>query len=501
MEDLRAPDLEASPSIAVETRVKPNHIQEADKNLGYNMYNIDFYGPAKFPTENDEEQITFLQPPTMIPPIPNTNPAQPPSENYLNQSNFNVFPVKEQRFKNIPHRIPYLPSKIMRMPPPPNRPAPFMIQNHRVNRPNVMMHKKTYYRPHMKPAMIKRPVNKYDGKSAYPVMTAPVKNIAMLPPIFLNPHERPEQAMHVEISPQQASTEKEPNSTYEVNMPLAVNTGFHPETIVIEGGFRPIIRKEVEQRSTDGNGPELEYESSIGVIDVYDKPAGDLRPVFRPSPLDSQKKHANKINKRASSKKDARLIIKRPRSQEVDSDSDEDIKPQAAERVQSYYLPPTNKKPEDRDAPPETVVTYDGKKVSGASLSIRLNDGLGSSSDARTSKASDILKSTPQFTPFRGELPPLGQDFIDTNAPQLKQSGLSRNLDTPNLPPPTLKLRPVRNGNEEILSRAKRSPHHTPEHTEQQKRENLTREASDSELIKSSFTLVATIFLLTSMIL
>lgn len=329
----------------------------------------------------------------------------------------------------------------------PNRPVikkPLFTPNIKISSPNPQIRVKT--KPNFAP---RRPPQILMAKQKLPI-------------------PKPE---NVEISPPQASTEREPETYsqkphkplisvvrpqkehYDENMPLAVNTGFHPESVVIEGGFKPILSKETNRRTDDG--PELKYESEIGVIDVNERNVTEGITKTRKA----EKRRA------AVSKNPVYVVVKRGRS-------DDEIA-EAAENVESYYLPPTNQKPKitlqgkrpsNIDIPPGTVVTYDGKKVSGASLTVRAHD-TASVLDGRASKASEYIKARPQYVPYKGELPPLDPKFLNTNVPQLQSHAvLNRELDTPDLPLPPTKLSRVHSGN----IRSKRSPHHTPEHTAEQ---------------------------------
>ncbi|KRT85048.1 hypothetical protein AMK59_2339, partial [Oryctes borbonicus] len=130
VENLQVPDLDASPSINVETHVKPNHIQIDEKIPAYNTYNADFQNNPQYQVEidNSHDQIDFLQPPAVVPPFPSMQYNLMPGEIYLNQSNFNDFALREQHFtnnpiNNTPQRSPYLPMKILRRPISQNRPA------------------------------------------------------------------------------------------------------------------------------------------------------------------------------------------------------------------------------------------------------------------------------------------------------------------------------------------------------------------------------------------
>lgn len=92
---------------------------------------------------------------------------------------------------------------------------------------------------------------------------------------------------------------------------------------------------------------------------------------------------------------------------------------QAAERVDTYYLPPDNRKIPQANIPSGAVITYDGKSVIDSSLV--LPPKLDISNDESTqprhfnadglSKLQQLIRSTPQVVPFRGEIPPLTQDL------------------------------------------------------------------------------------------
>ncbi|KYB25164.1 hypothetical protein TcasGA2_TC010675 [Tribolium castaneum] len=263
---------------------------------------------------------------------------------------------------------------------------------------------------------------------------------------------------NVQISPQQASTDKEPQTTsspletikpavenYANRLKPALNTGFRPESVVIEGGFKPIITKAIQKRIDE---PQLEYESEVGVINrgKTRQPPQHFEPVFVPSPVDKAKLKRPYVKK---------VIVKHSRSIQ-----DEEPVAEAAERVESYYLPPQGKPPQisesrqpsnidleepaklDLGSPPDVVVTYDGKRVSGASLTAKIAD-RSSILDMRASKAAELIKARPQFVPFKGELPPLNPEIINKNAPQLQSRGLiNRDLETP--PSGSTKLSPIR---------------------------------------------------------
>ncbi|XP_060530055.1 protein Skeletor, isoforms D/E-like [Cylas formicarius] len=300
----------------------------------------------------------------------------------------------------------------------------------------------------------------------------------------------------IEISPIQASTEREPNvpapsyllsisnsSADVLRLPLAKNSGFKPETIVIESGFKPIIGKVIENRNdNDRIDLELNPEGQTGIIATKGKkviPIDSFEPIFIPSPTDKSSK-SPKTSKRPLKKHALKIIFRTRRL--VDPNFEPGMA--ASERTDSYYLPPPGhtekpkifdpKQPSNIDvaspssmelaaSPPDVVVTYDGKKVSGASLTAKIFD-KSRLFEQTGSKATEFIKARPQFGPFRGELPPLGSDVLfDGKEPYHrtpKAGVLSRELDTPLPPPP--------GSSSTRLTRVERSAHHNPEHTAQQ---------------------------------
>lgn len=398
-------DLEISPSIRVETKIKLNDFQK-DKN------SLKFDEIASKPGRNSYVDSSILSEPQEI-----------------SGTNMTFTEYRERPFIRKP------PGKIA------------------FRRPQTVMVKKNY-------GIVKSPPRRPLAHQFK--IPDRLNRIVVMKPNVIKPVVDP----HVEISPLQASTEREPENVKEtlqvpsikphkemyvdsVKLPLAVNTGFKPESIVIEGGFKPIITKEIGR----DNGPEVKVESEIGIIDKSEASS-------------PQSKRFHEILKK-NLKRPITLSVKRGRV-------DEDEEVAAAERVESYYLPPVNKKfrPIDAkatDVAPDTVVTYDGKKLSGQSLTVKFPNRP-TVFRAGSSKAAELLKRKPQYGPFRGELPPLDLKHVDKNAPQLRSRGsLNRNLDTPL---PSTKLSPikylVRADETGIGERKKREAHHTPEHTAEQ---------------------------------
>lgn len=559
-------DLEESPSIIVETRVKPNDITDDSKKViiveeeeattqkngfqheeiwvqpqtqiapqvEYSNFQNDYQNSLKssqaLNVDEKFEEATTIQPSTS-----NKTDATKP----LHKQDLFQMPQKEifgynriisrrptQSVPLIMQNKPYvsqIPSKTMLRPVHLMHPRPFQMKKPYHQRPvyKTQILARPVRMPH--PIIEDRPISKSKRPQNIIFMKPQVLDFMLVnkaPQQFLRPSAEEVIAeesklsqitpttptiKHIEISPQQASTEKEPDLVKQkpyapllsikpsptiYKMPPARNTGFRPESVVIEGGFKPILSKdEIEDRKDDemAEGPEIENEGEIGVINVDNESDADksstvvetFEPIFVPSPLDkfTQQKPV-KMRKRANVKKNQVVfIIKQSRSVDSDETLTDDEIAEAAERVDSYYLPPTDKKlktsqiplkPLDIDIPPGTVVTYDGKKVSSASLTMKIPE-RSTAQESRVSKAAELIKSGPQFVPFKGDLPPLDPRFVNTDVPQLKsREGLSRGLDAPSAP---TRLSLVRQLEESIERRKKREAHHTPEHTAEQERQ------------------------------
>lgn len=125
--------------------------------------------------------------------------------------------------------------------------------------------------------------------------------------------------------------------------------------------------------------------------------------MFIPSPLDSTHSTTND-----------KLID--------DDPLDEEVTAAAAEHLDIYYLPPdTKKRPgfSSSSVPDGAVVTYDGKAVLDTSLINISPPRLPFNNDRPKgiSKTEQLVR-TPQFAPFKGEMPPPVPDFLPKDAPQ-----------------------------------------------------------------------------------
>lgn len=223
----------------------------------------------------------------------------------------------------------------------------------------------------------------------------------------------------------------------------AVNTGFKPNTIVIESGFKPIIREPLMDRLSDydidnksnmnrreDTDVEEDYEESPQPIanHAYNTPSDKItetfEPMFIPSPPDYllqtndrtkevfPKNHAKEdrphpVYMKTENKINA-LFSKQNMEKEVPSDM-----VMESDRVSPQYLPPDPKLPKEHSQKlsknEQTYTTYDGKTVSAATLT-SVPEIKPSSPKLYSSKlpaTTELLLKSPQFGPFKGEIPPL----------------------------------------------------------------------------------------------
>nr|QUP51775.1 knickkopf 3 [Locusta migratoria] len=294
-------------------------------------------------------------------------------------------------------------------------------------------------------------------------------------------------------------------------LPAAVNTGFHPESVIVEGGFKPITQKNTaaqDRSSAESETPEepserFDAESLPDVPESSDDSKNEnpfrgqrpelFEPMFIPSPPDRIiNSNASNVNlKKPVSLPDdlippaasihhrnsgqplrnpPHIFGNRPRPGNIrrplypnnnvggfrapprgnvpsfrhqqKSEETQDETPMAAERLDTYYLPPVeykagsvrNHQPSispsvDATIAPGTVVTYDGKSVVDASLASSISNPPGdSSSNYRSpSGTAALIRELPQFGPFRGEIPPPVPAVVQTeNIPQLRMQNQKR---------------------------------------------------------------------------
>jgi len=193
-------------------------------------------------------------------------------------------------------------------------------------------------------------------------------------------------------------TEDLTDPTWKVLKP-ARNTGFDPDSIVIESGFKPIIRNTVDREdfaqkriSSATTAWRDDKNSNYRTIDEFSPVFVPSLPVTTSTNVDGKKRRKKISPSRISSR----------------FDSPDDMEMAADHRLDTYYLPPiANTRAEELPPVPSSgvLITYDGKKLKDSSgLARSLIDVEHRSRDRLTS---DILSRTPQFGKFQGDLPPL----------------------------------------------------------------------------------------------
>ncbi|PSN40314.1 hypothetical protein C0J52_23635 [Blattella germanica] len=291
------------------------------------------------------------------------------------------------------------------------------------------------------------------------------------------------------------------NARDTLTIPVAVNTGFNPHSVVVEGGFKPIItsknavaaasaqdrsavvsdkeeevqsvqeekdsdkqeNEEIIDKSEEAMIAELASEvvAAINEEERKENPfqgqqPESFEPMFIPSPPDRRngtdaKKpilpeglmppvpHLHHRNSPQPNRKNGHPymmirprpgLVRRPlypnnivppfrirgsptfryqQSEEIL----EDETPMAAERMDSYYLPPG-----DSAIPPGVVVTYDGKSVADTGLS----SPVGVKNIRAPIGTADFIRGTPQVVPYRGEIPPpVPENIRPESIPQLNK--------------------------------------------------------------------------------
>ncbi|XP_014365199.2 protein Skeletor, isoforms D/E isoform X1 [Papilio machaon] len=229
----------------------------------------------------------------------------------------------------------------------------------------------------------------------------------------------------------------------------AINTGFKPDSIVIESGFKPIIREPLmagEDRIADSEVSNVHRREDTDVLEDYedspqyitnqalslhipsDKLTETFEPMFIPSPPDHllstndttkeifPKNHAKEdrphpVYVKTESELNA-LFSKKNMNKVMSSDL-----VMESDRVSPQYLPPDPKLPKEHSqklSVEQTFTTYDGKTISAATLTSlpdinKVNTKLFSS---KLPANTELLLKMPQFGPFKGEIPPPVDEHI-----------------------------------------------------------------------------------------
>ncbi|XP_049880583.1 cell surface glycoprotein 1 isoform X1 [Pectinophora gossypiella] len=247
-------------------------------------------------------------------------------------------------------------------------------------------------------------------------------------------------------------------------MQPAVNTGFKPNTIVIESGFKPIIREPLMDRTggdySAPSGPstanrredtdvDVDYDDSPQPINNHafntpsDKITQSFEPMFIPSPPDTllpTNDRTKEVFPSNHAKEDRphpvyvksdnelnSLFSKKNMDKEVPSDM-----VMESDRVSPHYLPPDPKVPKEpsqklSSANEETFTTYDGKIVSAATLtSVPDEKHTTKLFSSKLPATSELLLKGPQFGPFRGEIPPAVAGSISKTTTEMEKGTNTR---------------------------------------------------------------------------
>lgn len=226
----------------------------------------------------------------------------------------------------------------------------------------------------------------------------------------------------------------------------AVNTGFKPDSIVVESGFKPIIREPLmagvdriadEYEKTGGNNRREDTD----VVEDYDGtpqllvnnhayPSETLtetfEPMFIPSPKDYlltkevfPTNHAKEDRPHPIyMKTDTTLFSQKPSEKNKPADL-----VMESDRVSPHYLPPDPKLPKEHSqklSNSETFTTYDGKTVSAETLTSVVDNKTTKLFSSKLPANTEQLLRTPQFGPFKGNFPPPVEKHIseDPNLPE-----------------------------------------------------------------------------------
>lgn len=111
-----------------------------------------------------------------------------------------------------------------------------------------------------------------------------------------------------------------------------------------------------------------------------------------------------------------------------EADEEDEREAQAAERIDTYYLPPDNRKIPHASLPSGAVVTFDGKSIVDGNLvlppKLETFEGVNSRRQAHgLSQIEQLIRSTPQVRPFRGEIPQPVAEFISNERSRNRVSG------------------------------------------------------------------------------
>lgn len=215
-------------------------------------------------------------------------------------------------------------------------------------------------------------------------------------------------------------------SKKDLMIPSTPNEGFKPDSVVVESGFMPIMKRTDPINSDSGSSqldmhdneyddyPESKQRRSDKISDDDDDDETEqpelliktFEPMFIPSPLDSTNMPGLKTpTKRLSGD-----------LQYMEVEEGEDKMAMGTEN-KKYYLPPDNINNSKTTKLHPTIVAYDGRAVVDKSLDSEPDFPPPKRSGSIMSDISSTeqLLHLPQFGPFRGEIPPLSPELMRPN--------------------------------------------------------------------------------------
>lgn len=492
-------DIIAEPSIQREIRIRPNdNFLEKHKTNLIKNHNMNI-GSSRYKEPNRPIELTDLlhegiravealedkiakgkPPPTEIPLIKATRPEMLQGEismssknasNYMRPPGPHGMPlfrpkhtaaIMDRRPNNRPRRPGMIaqPSIIM---PHYRKPMPVMM------RPHLPMKEPNNYlmlgQHSIEPVL--KPKNKHSGKISIPYIGDLNPQDSMVTYVAMkNQHQLKTKKPLLKLPIMQEKPNmpltgfKKPYEVKELREPSlieAINEGFKPNTVVVESGFKPIIRdfmdgnvtisQDANRRNDIKKDPAEEINKAMEADTLFLSSGGQklkqsFEPMFIPSPMDRINTSGLETIEPVQKKPEAQSVVKKIEEEMMereipvveqpdegdelemeddDDDEDEDEIAVAAERVDTYYLPPYNAKRPTHRIPEGAVVTYDGKAVLDTTLitppKIEFKDHL---QDVRKGLSSieEYVLRTPQFGPFRGEIPPLTPNFLPTDIPK-----------------------------------------------------------------------------------
>ncbi|OWR41524.1 DOMON domain-containing protein [Danaus plexippus plexippus] len=244
----------------------------------------------------------------------------------------------------------------------------------------------------------------------------------------------------------------------------AINTGFKPDSIVIESGFKPIIREPLmasEDKIADYDGVHADRREDTDIEEDYQEspqyintehayPSEKLTETFEPMFIPSPPDHLLGGNERTKevfpsnhAKEDRPHPVYVKTESELNAlfgkkNMEKDIPADMlmeSDKLSPQYLPPEPKHPKEhlqKISSEQTFTTYDGKTVSADTLTSipeenKLHAKIFSS---KLLANSEFLLKTPQFGPFRGQIPPAVAGHIDKNVMNLSRPVLTDSAST-----------------------------------------------------------------------